>query len=83
LDHLKSIKTLNSTIGFVPLWAHYIRALVIDARIMAENDYTVVSIFVNLQFNNPEDLSKYPRTLEADINKISGLSSEIILYANS
>jgi hypothetical protein len=38
MDHLKSIKTFNSTIGFVPLWAHYIRALVIDARITIENE---------------------------------------------
>jgi pantoate--beta-alanine ligase len=53
-------------------------------RSLQENDCTVVSIFVNpTQFNNPEDLAKYPRTLEEDVRKITALSSKIIVYAPS
>lgn len=34
---------------------------------VAENDITVVSVFLNpTQFNDPKDLERYPRTLDAD-----------------
>jgi pantoate--beta-alanine ligase len=83
IDYLKSIKTNQSSIGFVPTMGALHRGhLSLMQQSMQENQATVVSIFVNpTQFNNPEDLAKYPRTLEEDIKKIEALSPEIIVFA--
>jgi len=44
---------------------------------LAENDLTVVSIFVNpTQFAPTEDLSRYPRTLPRDLELLSSLAVE-------
>jgi pantoate--beta-alanine ligase len=85
IAYLKTIKTANSTIGFVPtMGALHQGHLALMQRSIKENNDTVVSIFVNpTQFNNPEDLEKYPRTLEEDVKKMRGLSDKIILYAPS
>ena len=85
IDYLKSIKTVHSTIGFVPtMGALHQGHLALMQKSLLENDSTVVSIFVNpTQFNNPDDLAKYPRTLEEDVKKLTDLNPNIILYAPS
>lgn len=81
-NHLKTGINGIKTIGFVPtMGALHNGHLSLIKKSLASNDLTVVSIFVNpTQFNNLEDLEKYPRTLECDIKKIESISNEIIIY---
>ena len=85
IAHLNSSQFIDSTIGFVPtMGALHDGHLALMERSIRENEHTVVSIFVNpTQFNNPEDLAKYPRTLEEDVRKITALNPEVIVYAPS
>lgn len=83
--HLASYLSNNKTIGFVPtMGALHQGHLSLLQQSAAENDITVISIFVNpTQFNNTEDLEKYPRTLESDVSKIEQVSSNILVFAPS
>lgn len=74
----------DTTIGFVPTMGNLHdghKSLV--KRSIAENDQTVVSIFVNpTQFNHQQDFKKYPKTLEQDIAMLENCGVDYLLLGD-
>jgi len=84
-NHLKTIIENKKSIGFVPtMGALHNGHISLLRKSLSQNNITIISIFVNpTQFNNQEDLQKYPRTLQDDLEKIEKLNHNIIVYAPS
>jgi pantoate--beta-alanine ligase len=80
-DGIKAFKTQNKSIGFVAtMGALHQGHLALVKTALSQNEITVVSVFVNpTQFNNQEDLDKYPRTLERDLTLLKTVSVDKIL----
>ena len=85
---LQAYRNEGKTIGLVPTMGALHRGHAsLVSRSLRENDVTTVSIFVNpTQFNDKNDLAKYPRTLDQDCQLLQSLltdDSQLVVFAPS
>lgn len=78
--HLQLTRSANKTIGLVPtMGALHQGHLSLIEQAREYNDEIVSTIFVNpTQFNDPKDLEKYPRTIEADTQMLEQANCDVL-----
>ena len=81
-NHLSSLKNNKKIIGFVPtMGALHNGHLSLVERSISQNDFTLVSIFINpTQFNNVDDLKTYPSNIDKDLKLLTSISEKIIVF---
>lgn len=77
---LAAQRQMGRIIGFVPtMGALHQGHLSLVHKASAQTDFVVVSVFVNpTQFNNPEDLERYPRTLGHDVQLLADTKCDLV-----
>lgn len=72
----------GKTVGFVPtMGALHDGHLSLLKKSASENDMTVLSIFVNpTQFNQAQDLAKYPRTWDRDLKLAQSVKTDLVFF---
>ncbi|WP_228853603.1 pantoate--beta-alanine ligase [Aegicerativicinus sediminis] len=80
---IEGLRKKQLTIGLVPtMGALHQGHISLVKTALEETDQVIASIFVNpTQFNNQDDLDKYPRPFEQDIQMLKRISENIIVYA--
>ena len=81
-NHLAKLKEIDNKIGFIPtMGALHKGHISLIQKSVSENNYSVVSIFVNpTQFDNQHDLVSYPNNIENDIKLLDRISDNLILF---